>query len=424
MADITEKIKEKNGILLYHYIRGSVSQGTAIKGLSDTDTGAVYMCAIDDLIDLGINYKDQVESKKHDDVAYELNKFMRLLMTSNPTMLESLFIDDEFVLYEHPVITEIKKHRDAFITKECFNPMFGFAKSQIEKMRGLNKKINWKKDEMVRKTPLDFCYTPDMKQGSIPISVWLEQRGLNQRHCGLVKIPNMPDLYGLYYDYGQHIEVENISEDYFCDENNFKTDKFLQYVYSMFASDAMAETFNHDHVMYDVFNRIKIPVGKHCGIVSPNMESNDVRVSETKRGDLPICFMSYNENGYRQHCKKYKEYLEWDKNKNEIRYQSNVDKTYDGKNAAHCVRMMNMAIEIASGKGFNVNRANIDRDFLLDIRNHKYEYEELLQIIDDKEKEMKEAMANSTIPDTIDRKFINDLLLDIRKKQIKDNFVQ
>ena len=111
-----EEIRDK-GLLLYEYVRGSVSQGINTP-LSDIDHGGVYLAPAEQLLGLGLDYQDEIKSEKGDDDWMELNKFMRLLLKSNPTVLESLFIDDKHVLYEHPIMTEIKKHRSEFITKE------------------------------------------------------------------------------------------------------------------------------------------------------------------------------------------------------------------------------------------------------------------------------------------------------------------
>ena len=77
-----------------------------------------------------------------------------------------------------------------------------------------------------------------------------------------------------------------------------------------------------------------------------------------------------------------------------------------------------MCIEIAQGKGFNVNRKNIDREFLLDVKQHKYEYDEIIHLLDEKKKEMDEAIANSTLPNDIDADFVNDFVVKVRKGQL------
>lgn len=76
-----------------------------------------------------------------------------------------------------------------------------------------------------------------------------------------------------------------------------------------------------------------------------------------------------------------------------------------------------MGLELAKGEGFNVERT-WDRDFLLNIRNHKMEYDELINYIEEKNTEFNEAMKTSTIKEHVDVNFVNELLIEIRKKQI------
>ena len=155
------------------------------------------------------------------------------------------------------------------------------------------------------------------------------------------------------------------------------------------------------------------PIG-YRGIVTD--DSLDVRLSSVKKDEFPICHMAFNKDGYAKHCKQYTEYKNWEKNRNQLRYESNLNKNYDSKNMMHCVRLMHMAYEIAQGKGFNVDRTNIDREFLLDIRNHKFEYDYLINYLDEFKIKMEDAMANSNLPDTVDIDKINELLIKIRKE--------
>ena len=77
-----------------------------------------------------------------------------------------------------------------------------------------------------------------------------------------------------------------------------------------------------------------------------------------------------------------------------------------------------MGIEIAKGEGFNVDRTNIDRDFIMNIRLGNTSYEEIISYIEGKKDEMEILIKSSTLPDKIDENFVNNLLVDIRKKQL------
>ena len=151
------------------------------------------------------------------------------------------------------------------------------------------------------------------------------------------------------------------------------------------------------------------------------MTSNELRLSSVSKDELPLCHMSYNQTGYTKHCIDYKNYKDWEKNRNPIRYESNLNKNYDAKNVSHAFRLMQMCIEIARGEGIKVRRDE-DRQFLLDVKHHKYEYEDIIKKLYEKKIEMDEAIKNSTIPDEIDREKVNQLLLNIRVKQAIEEF--
>ena len=79
-----------------------------------------------------------------------------------------------------------------------------------------------------------------------------------------------------------------------------------------------------------------------------------------------------------------------------------------------------MGIELAKTGTLNVDRTNIDRDFILDIRLGNRTYDEVITYIESKNEEMKEAMENSTLPDHIDVSKVNELLLNIRREQMRN----
>ena len=431
-----QEIRDK-GLLLYEYVRGSVSQGINTKS-SDIDHGGVYIAPAEQLLGLGIDYQDEIKSEKGDDDWMELNKFMRLLLKSNPTVLESLFIDDKYVLYEHPIMTEIKKHRNEFITKECFSGFIGYSCEQIKKCRSLKKLFV--QPIVERKTVLDFCYT-FYKQGSTKIENWLDYRGLKQKYCGLVNIPNMMETIGVYYDWGNHFLNENIHiEELYGAYDNIGTYSTTDIITKMKKSTddneklKLEEDLKKCHMcnmvgfimdFYHLDDMFALrdwyyeqsPIG-YKGIVNEKGTSNELRLSSVAKDERPVCYMTYNKNAFSSHCKDYKEYKDWEKNRNPVRYLQNKGKQFDRKNVAHAIRLMHMGIEIARGEGVKVDRTNIDRDFIMNIRNGNSSYEDIISYLENKKIEMEDAMTSSTLPEKIDIEKINNLLIEIRKRQL------
>jgi hypothetical protein len=52
----------------------------------------------------------------------------------------------------------------------------------------------------------------------------------------------------------------------------------------------------------------------------------------------------------------------------------------------------------------------------MNIRNHKFEYDELIERLDADKEALDLAIKNSTIKETINVDLVNDILINIRKK--------
>lgn len=396
METTIEKL-ESSG-LAYRYVRGSQLYNTALpNGQSDTDYGGVYIADIDTLLGLSANYEPQISDEKHDTTYYELGRWVELLMKANPNALESLFVPKDKVVGKiHPAVQLIIDNRDLFLTKEAIKSTSGYAYSQVKRARGHNKKCVNPVTE--RKEVLDFCYT-FKNQGSQSMKEFLEEYGLNQKYCGLVNIPNMKDVYGVYYDYAAFLHFEeNIDSEL---KKSIIRNFVIEYGEEWFEGNIQKRIDNKEFFGYS-------------GIVHPDGKSNEVRLSSIPKGETPICFMTYNQQGYESHCKRYKEYQEWLENRNEQRYASNGNSNYDRKNMGHTVRLLHMGKELAENKGFNVVRT-WDRDMILDIRNGKYTYEEIMGYVNKTYDEMMTAYDTCTLPETVDKEKVNDLLIKARK---------
>jgi uncharacterized protein len=352
---IESKVPGSQPLLLV--VRGSHAYGTNIE-TSDTDYAGVFVQSMDDI--LGFSYKEQINDDTNDTVIYEVKRFLKLIESNNPTVLELLNTPEDCIIYKHPLFDEILKHRDEFITKKCSNSFGGYAKQQISKARGQNKKQNWEKSKVTRKTPLDFCYVIGGNRegnGSMNLVKWLYENGKRHDECGLVNVDNAQGVYALY-------------------------------------------------TMFSVEDGMR-------GIVKEG--SNELRLSSIPKSTEPDAFISYNQNGYTKHCKDYASYEKWLSERNEARWvdvKSHGQKI-DGKNMMHCRRLMDMAMEIAEGKGINVRRYNASD--LIDIRKGKID---LKTLIDDVERDMKimdEKFENSDLPNSVDLDLLENILLIIRR---------
>ena len=417
MKNNFDKIRNE-GRLLYHIRRGSHMYNLATEK-SDEDFSGIYLCNPKELVGLGFDYVDQVSDAKHDNTWYEIGTYLKLVLKSNPTVMEYLFCPQKHIIGEvSSLMKPILENRNEFLSKQLFNPLFGYAKQQLNKCKGYNKMCNWEKERIERKTPFDFCYT-FLNQGSTKLLNWLKNNGLYQKYCGIVNIPNMHDVYGVYYDFGNHFLNEKTTLEQLKDE--YIGVKGIGYFIVSFFNlksvdggcEHIDETFSN---LEKWFNEQK-PIG-YRGIMGEDGNSNELRLSSVEKNEVPICYMTYNATGYTKHCIDYKNYQTWLKERNPVRFESNLNKNYDAKNVSHMVRLIHMGLELAKGEGFNVERT-WDRDFILKVKNHGFEFDEIMAYVEEKTKEFNEAIKTSTLKEKIDVDFVNDLLIDIRKQQLK-----
>ena len=448
MEKLTIKDLKERGLIAYEYVRGSHAYGTNIE-TSDKDIGGVFICPEDMIHGLRSSYIEQVDDEKHDTVYYELGRWIELLMKSNPTALESLFVPEDCVIGKvHPAVQYILDNKEKFLTKECLNPLLGYSFNQIKKAKGLNKKINIP-ENFERREVLDFCYT-FKNQGSQPIKDFLKEHHLDQKYCGLVNIPNMKDTFGVYYDFASYFKFEVFDKSDDWTLNPDEEDKVLltEESFQNWCFDMRYRTVAYDKFMdYDyvvkTYNRVINKEFFHYkGIVHPNVtitnpdgttkilynygvedgdetgkerESNCVRLSSIPKGEKPICFMTYNKDAYASHCTDYKEWVEWKKNRNPVRYENNKGHNYDSKNLMHTIRLMEMGVELAEGKGFNVRRVGDDVKHLLAIRNHEMSYEEIMEEALILKAKFDVAAEKTKLPEKIDYDYVNNLLIEARK---------
>jgi len=341
---------KNNNLLLFECISGSNAYGLNTPE-SDTDIRGVFYLPKDKFY--GLHYVQQVEDEKKDVVYYELGRFVELLLKNNPNMLELLATPEDCVLYRDPIMDNLTV--DMFLSKLCKNTFAGYAISQIQKARGLNKKIlNPMSKE--RKSILDFCYVLHDYGGSIPLEKWLSLRGFKQEDCGLANINHIKDFFDLYH-----------------------------------------------------WN-----MGTFRGIMScPN--ANEVALSSIPKGMTPQNRLYFNRNGYSTYCKEYKEYWEWVEKRSEVRFNNTLShgKRYDAKNMMHTIRLLQQSEEILSNGNLIVRVPN--RVELLAIRRGEAEYDDLVN----RAKEMIERIDGlyntSTLQETPHVEFIENVLIHMRE---------
>lgn len=387
MQKVDYNFLKENNLILFETVVGSQAYGTNTPD-SDIDKKFVYILPEEYI--LGTGYVQQIDVNA-DYTGWEVRRFLELLGTNNPTVLELLNSPEDCIISRHEIFDIILMEKDKFLTKGCKNSFGGYARQQIKKAKGLDKKQNWEKDRVVRKDVLDFCYEINGSK-TTPIKKILDAQGFSQEFCGVVNLPNARDMYALYYDFGADM----------C-HNPDRSEKEREASKATHIEKGWPMGFGYKGL-------VKQGNSENAG------ESNTLRLSSIPKGQMPVCTFSYNKDGYTTHCKDFKEYEVWLANRNESRYVDNKNhgQKYDSKNMMHCIRLIRMALEIGAGKGLQIRRS--DADELLAIRRGEVSLDELITSADEAISGLDEMFESSTLPDKVEEGLVNKLLIEIRKE--------
>lgn len=102
------------------------------------------------------------------------------------------------------------------------------------------------------------------------------------------------------------------------------------------------------------------------------------------------------------------------------RKQLILDRGYDSKNAAHCIRLLRMAKELFLEGTIHTYR-NRDREELLAIKNGKWTLPEIKEAAETLFREVKDACATSALPDGPDRQKVEETLMRILRNHLDAN---
>jgi predicted nucleotidyltransferase len=98
---------------------------------------------------------------------------------------------------------------------------------------------------------------------------------------------------------------------------------------------------------------------------------------------------------------------------------SKKDELHLNKHAMHLIRLLQMGKEIVEGKGVNTYRGK-DIPLMMDIRNGKYTYDEIFEMVDKYEKEFQYASDNTELPTKPNYHKVEELLMEIYKGVINN----
>lgn len=343
----------KNAKIIFHAIHGSTAYGLNTPS-SDIDLRTVYIQSNEDI--LSNKYVPQVNITP-DHCAYEIRRFLELIENANPNAIELLYLDPKHVLHCSIEFEMIVRLRDKFLSKKAYNTFAGYATTQLRKATSTNKKYNWDKNRIERKTIIDFAKIIPKSDGVVrSLKEWLTENEYTPEQLGLTKIEGFRDCYKLYVD-----KIKWVTDNH----------RFAELI----------ETRNY----------------KGFGVGNEPTTS----VIEKYMQDQWEGVVYWNRESYSTHCKEYREYSAWLKNRNEERVATNKahGQQLDGKNILHLYRLMLTARDIVKEGTIVVNREK-DRDKLLAIKTGQVDLKQAIKESEDIIKETEILFKESNLPES------------------------
>lgn len=285
-----------------------------------------------------------------DSVVYEVRRYLRLLQSQNPNILEMLWQDYKDYIHLTDLGKVLIDNRQRLLSKKIAGTFVQYARAQIKKM------------ETHRK--------------------WLL---------------NPPKKKPEWEDYG-------IPSSYLTDT---QIGSFIEYLYLL-----IKDRIEYYQVAKDLYEILNDKVDWKGVLKQTVLPEDCVKISQelTRVSDDYMVLLRASQQ-YRSDCKRWSNYQDWLRTRNVKRSEIERVCGYDGKNASHCVRLMNMAIEGLRTGEIIVNRERAgDQQLLLDIKYGRVSYDELNRIVNNLFELSEHVIKNECVlPSHIDHSLINYL---------------
>lgn len=339
-------------MMLVKHLAGSKAYGTSLP-TSDTDIRGVFCC---DKFWVGNPWfkVEEVDVPDEEDTKfYELTKFMKLLVDQNPNIVETLWVDESAILQTSPAYEYLRSRREDLLSTKIAFTFSGYAVAQLKRIKGHNKWIT-------NPQPVDP--------------------------------PRQIDFISLVQDFTSVKRFKFTSEDMITYRKLQMLIPYGNDIFGMYSSrsNPYRQLFSDDFTLNTVFEG----------------ELNDYAT-------IPMCIIKFNKAEYKIALEKHKQYWQWKNNRNVARSELEEQFGYDTKHAMHLVRLLRMGTEILSTGQVNVLRP--DAKELLEIRDGKWSYDELLEYATKMDNEIRgDLYTNSDLRPRVDVKQAADILVTTR----------
>lgn len=199
----------------------------------------------------------------------------------------------------------------------------------------------------------------------------------------------------------------------------------LRRLQNALARDIYPQAEKEDHILKSIENQLRTLEDRYQSIDNGYLK---LTIEDSKKEDYDKeIMMSISLENYplRDFKNIYSEMSNIIKDYSKLNHRnSKKDELHLNKHAMHLIRLLIMGKEVLEGKGINTYREK-ERQLFLDIREGKYSYEEIFEMVDKYEEEFSKAADNTELPANPNYKEIEKLLINIykdafaEKKEIK-----
>jgi uncharacterized protein len=294
-------------------------------------------------------WKD-ANGNKIDKTIYNIDKAIKLISENNPNMLSFLFVDEKYIKICKPEWQRFISIRDKFLSKEIRWAFQGFGMAQMKRLENHKSFLN---------NPIS---KPDRKDFDLPEKSTFPETQVET----IAKLSDTLIEEEFQNDF--HKEMTHINEYY-----TFR-------VLKKFIEDPTKLV-----IAMERYKQGQVEFLRTLEHVSQSYIKEEYQSA------------AKNELRYLSAYKNWKMYNDWERGRNPKRQKLEAKCKYDSKHAAMCILMYKLAIEVLETHQLNLDRTNIDREELLELKLGNVKFEDFMNQANKLKTDLETAYEKSTL---------------------------
>jgi predicted nucleotidyltransferase len=286
-------------------------------------------------------------TEKIDQVIYDIRKFFKLAADCNPNIIETLFVDEEDIVWKNRLGLNLRNQRHLFLSARAKFAYSGYAFSQL-------KRIN---------THRRWLLHPPKKQPTRPDFNLPEKKLISRDQLGAVE--------KLIEEQTRHWLLQDTETD--------KTilselhGRFRNFIFNILGAKEKIVRFSDETKLTEV--------ARLAAMHALNLSEDYIVVVQA-------------EKAYKRAYEEWKQYQSWKKNRNPERAALEAKYGYDLKHALHLYRLLLGGKEILTTGNLTVKIK--DKTELLQIKNGEWSFDKLIEKANELNDELDTIYENAT----------------------------